>query len=73
MALECEPHHKMLLTDQKEMLDLMRCNIHLNQVEHRAEAMMLNWYVAPRRGHTSSQGVRNMASRLTRGFTRSQG
>ena len=33
----------MLLTDQQEMLHLMKLNMELNEVQDRAEAMILNW------------------------------
>jgi tRNA1(Val) A37 N6-methylase TrmN6 len=45
VALECNPTSKLLVTDQVEMLDLMRHNILLNGVEDKAEALILNWYV----------------------------
>lgn len=35
-----------MLTDQNEMLELMKHNIKLNQVENKATASILNWYVA---------------------------
>ena len=34
-----------MLTDQNEMLELMKHNIDLNQVENKATASILNWYV----------------------------
>ncbi len=34
-----------MLTDQNEMLELMKYNIDLNQVENKATASILNWYV----------------------------
>lgn len=48
VALECNGvQSRLLLTDQVEMLDLMRHNIELNEVQHRAEALILNWCVPP--------------------------
>ncbi|KAF4124319.1 protein N-lysine methyltransferase METTL21A [Geosmithia morbida] len=44
VALECDGmQSRLLLTDQAEMLELMEHNIRLNDVEHRAEALILNW------------------------------
>ncbi len=34
-----------MLTDQHEMLELMKHNITLNQVGDKATASILNWYV----------------------------
>lgn len=45
MALGCGGENRLLLTDQDEMLELMKTNIRLNKVESRAEALILNWYV----------------------------
>jgi hypothetical protein len=45
VALERGVQSRLLLTDQLEMLDLMKHNIRLNDLEHRAEALVLNWCV----------------------------
>lgn len=47
MALGCGGENQLLLTDQDEMLELMQTNIRLNQVDSRAQALILNWYVGP--------------------------
>lgn len=48
VALELErlgrTANKLLVTDQQEMLHLMRKNINLNQLEAAADALVLNWY-----------------------------
>lgn len=45
VALACGVQSRLLLTDQNEMLELMELNIKLNEVEDRAKALILNWYV----------------------------
>lgn len=47
VALGCGGENQLLLTDQDEMLELMQTNIRLNQVDSRAQALILNWYVGP--------------------------
>jgi hypothetical protein len=47
VALECQLQNPMLVTDQLQMLELMQHNIKLNQLERKAQAMILNWYVSP--------------------------
>ncbi|POR34666.1 Uncharacterized protein TPAR_05127 [Tolypocladium paradoxum] len=43
VALGCGGGSSLLLTDQDEMLELMKHNIRLNEVESRASALVLNW------------------------------
>ncbi|KAJ6440297.1 Nicotinamide N-methyltransferase [Purpureocillium lavendulum] len=46
VALACggrEGRSRLLLTDQDEMLELMQHNIRLNEVDSRADALVLNW------------------------------
>ncbi|KAH6891397.1 putative methyltransferase-domain-containing protein [Thelonectria olida] len=43
VALECKLQNPMLVTDQLQMLELMQHNIKLNQLERKAQAMILNW------------------------------
>ncbi|EFZ01835.1 methyltransferase [Metarhizium robertsii] len=43
VALGCGGENQLLLTDQDEMLELMQTNIRLNQVDSRAQALILNW------------------------------
>lgn len=47
MALGCGSNTSLVVTDQKEMFDLMDTNIRLNKLEGRAKALVLNWYVLP--------------------------
>lgn len=45
VALDCGVQSKLLVTDQLEMLELMEHNIRLNDIEDRATALILNWWV----------------------------
>ncbi|TLS29680.1 hypothetical protein PpBr36_00859 [Pyricularia pennisetigena] len=45
VARGCDIETPMLITDQLEMLALMEHNIRLNEVEDKAKALILNWYV----------------------------
>lgn len=65
VALECGVHSRILLTDQLEMLDLMKHNIKLNDVQDRASAMILNWYVS--RHPSSAKTFFLWTNRKTRG------
>lgn len=47
LALECGVQSRLLVTDQQEMLDLMKHNVKLNNLQSRATALILNWYAAP--------------------------
>ena len=38
--------HPILITDQLHMLDLMRHNTHINNVEDRVKPLILNWCVS---------------------------
>ncbi|OAQ98935.1 hypothetical protein LLEC1_05377 [Akanthomyces lecanii] len=43
VALGCGVESRLMLTDQNEMLELMKHNIDLNQIENKATASILNW------------------------------
>ncbi|KAI9900775.1 hypothetical protein N3K66_005037 [Trichothecium roseum] len=43
LALECGVQSRLLVTDQQEMLDLMKHNVKLNNLQSRATALILNW------------------------------
>ncbi len=47
VALELEMlgqrDNKLVITDQAEMLDLMKTNIGLNQIDESVDARILNW------------------------------
>ncbi len=43
VALGCQMDHPLLLTDQKNMIDLMQKNIALNGLESRVKELVLNW------------------------------
>ncbi|CAH0018453.1 unnamed protein product [Clonostachys rhizophaga] len=43
VLLGCGVHAKMLITDQLEMLELMKLNIERNEVQSQASALILNW------------------------------
>ena len=47
VALELEMlgkrDNKLLITDQEEMLQLMKTNIGLNQLDDSVDALILNW------------------------------
>jgi tRNA1(Val) A37 N6-methylase TrmN6 len=43
VALGCGDQNHLLLTDQREMFELMETNIRLNKVDARAKALILNW------------------------------
>ncbi|KAG6015631.1 hypothetical protein E4U54_003216 [Claviceps lovelessii] len=43
VALGCGSNTSLVVTDQKEMFDLMDTNIRLNKLEGRAKALVLNW------------------------------
>lgn len=57
VASGCELQHKMLVTDQLEMLGLMKRNIELNGLEATTEALVLNWYV----GSKTQMGCADMS------------
>lgn len=46
VLLGCGVHAKMLITDQLEMLELMKLNIERNEVQGQASALILNWCVS---------------------------
>lgn len=46
VLLGCGVHAKMLITDQLEMLELMKLNIERNEVQSQASALILNWCVS---------------------------
>jgi hypothetical protein len=41
----CKVHRPIYITDQENMIDLMRKNIRLNNLESRVKELVLNWYV----------------------------
>ncbi|KAJ3472738.1 hypothetical protein NLG97_g10753 [Lecanicillium saksenae] len=43
VALGCGVESRLMLTDQNEMLELMKHNIALNNVDNKATASILNW------------------------------
>lgn len=45
MAAGCELQAPLILTDQDVMLELMKHNIQLNQLDGKATASILDWYV----------------------------
>lgn len=45
VAQECPLRNQLLVTDQLEMYELMQHNIKLNNLQDKAKAMVLNWYV----------------------------
>lgn len=45
MAAGCELQAPLILTDQDVMLELMKHNIQLNELEGKATASILDWYV----------------------------
>ncbi len=51
VALGCGIESRLMLTDQDEMLELMKHNITLNEIEDKATASVLNWYVLDRLEH----------------------
>lgn len=45
MAAGCDLQAPLILTDQDVMLELMKHNIQLNELEGKAMASILDWYV----------------------------
>lgn len=45
MAAGCDLQAPLILTDQDVMLELMKHNIQLNELEGKATASILDWYV----------------------------
>lgn len=45
MAAGCDLQTPLILTDQDVMLELMKHNVQLNELEDKATAMILDWYV----------------------------
>jgi tRNA1(Val) A37 N6-methylase TrmN6 len=45
VAMGCKIDRTIYITDQENMIDLMRKNIRLNNVESRVKELVLNWYV----------------------------
>lgn len=45
VALECALKNPLFVTDQNEMFELMQHNVKLNNLQEKAQAMILNWYV----------------------------
>jgi hypothetical protein len=41
----CKVDRPIYITDQENMIDLMRKNIRLNNLESRVKGLVLNWYV----------------------------
>ena len=46
VAMGCKLDHPIYISDQENMIDLMRMNIVLNGLESRVNELVLNWYVA---------------------------
>jgi tRNA1(Val) A37 N6-methylase TrmN6 len=46
VAMGCKVDRPIYITDQENMIDLMRKNIRLNNLEPRVKELVLNWYVA---------------------------
>lgn len=44
VAIGCEVNNEILITDQENMIELMRKNISLNGLESRVKELVLNWY-----------------------------
>ena len=47
VARGCSVETPLYVTDQLEMYELMKHNIVLNNVQERARALVLNWFVPP--------------------------
>ena len=45
VAMGCKVDRPIYITDQENMIDLMRKNIRLNNLESRVKELVLNWYV----------------------------
>lgn len=45
MAAGCDLQAPLILTDQDVMLELMKHNVQLNELEGKATASILDWYV----------------------------
>jgi tRNA1(Val) A37 N6-methylase TrmN6 len=45
VAMGCKVDRPIYITDQENMIDLMRKNIRLNNLESRVKGLVLNWYV----------------------------
>lgn len=43
VAIGCELENEILISDQENMIDLMRKNIELNGLESKAKELVLNW------------------------------
>jgi methylase of polypeptide subunit release factors len=48
VAMGCKVDWPIYITDQENMVDLMRKNIRLNSLESRVKELVLNWYVTGR-------------------------
>jgi hypothetical protein len=48
VAMGCKVDRPIYITDQENMIDLMRKNIRLNNLESRVKELVLNWYVTGR-------------------------
>lgn len=46
VALGCRLDHTLYISDQENMVELMRKNIELNGLESRVKELVLNWYIA---------------------------
>lgn len=44
VALGCEIANPVVITDQKNMIELMRKNIALNELDSNVKELVLNWY-----------------------------
>lgn len=44
VALGCDLSHSLYITDQENMMNLMRQNVILNGLESRVTPLVLNWY-----------------------------
>lgn len=47
VALGCKVNGPVVITDQKNMVDLMKKNIALNSLDSRVKELVLNWYDYP--------------------------
>jgi tRNA1(Val) A37 N6-methylase TrmN6 len=45
VAIGCDVHHPIYITDQENMVDLMVKNIALNGLDSRVKPLVLNWWV----------------------------
>ena len=46
MAIGCKIDNTIYISDQENMVELMRKNIELNGLESRVKELVLNWYVS---------------------------